>query len=310
MSITVLKAGTQTIVQDLGRPGFAHLGISVSGAADAFSFRIGNQLVDNDPNTAALEITLTGGAYEFGSNAVIVITGSTFDAAIDGQPIGNWKGYNIEKDQCLQINSSRDGARCYVCVQGGFDVTPLLASRSTHLMTGLGGFGGRTLRKGDMLELGHASESQCAKMNNVNEIQRQLNRNKIRVTKGLEGDWFNDDTWNSFLKNQFTVSQAFSRMGIRLEGNVIESSKGNEILTQGVPLGAVQVPGNGQPIISFVEHQTTGGYPRIANVISADLCKVGQLKPGDRFQFALVSMAEAEQIYAEQMKIIHNLKAS
>ena len=309
MSITVLKAGTQTTVQDLGRPGFAHLGISASGAADAFSFRIGNQLVGNDPNTTALEITLTGGEYEFGSNAVIAITGSTFDASIDGQPISNWKGYNIQKGQCLQINSSRDGARCYVCVQGGFDIPLLLACRSTHLMTGLGGFEGRTLRKGDVLELAHASESQCANMNNVEGILKQLNRNTIRVTKGLEGDWFTDDAWDSFLNNQFSVSQTFSRMGIRMEGNSIESSAGHEIVTQGVPLGAVQVPGNGQPIISFVEHQTTGGYPRIANVISADLCKVGQLKPGDRFQFALVSMAEAEQLYAEQMNIIHNLSA-
>jgi allophanate hydrolase subunit 2 len=176
-------------------------------------------------------------------------------------------------------------------------------------MTGLGGFGGRTLRKGDVLELGHASELQCAKMNNVNEIQRQLNCDTIRVTKGLEEDWFNDDSWDSFLNNQFSVSQAFSRMGIRMEGTSIESSSGHEILTQGVPLGAVQVPGNGQPIISFVEHQTTGGYPRIANVISADLCKVGQLKPGDRFQFALVSMAEAEQLYLKQMDFFHNLSA-
>ena len=309
MSITVIKAGTQTTVQDLGRPGFAHLGISASGAADAFSFRIGNQLVGNDPNTAALEITLTGGEYELGSNAVIAITGSEFDASIDDQPITNWNGYKIQKGQCLRINSSRDGARCYVCVQGGFDILPLLACRSTHLMTGLGGFEGRTLRKGDVLELAHASESQCANMNNVEGILKQLNRNTIRVTKGLEGDWFTDDAWDSFLNNQFSVSQTFNRMGIRLVGNSIESSAGHEIVTQGVPLGAVQVPGNGQPIISFVEHQTTGGYPRIANVISADLCKVGQLKPGDRFQFALVSMAEAEQLYAEQMNIIHNLSA-
>ena len=309
MSITVLKAGTQTTVQDSGRPGFAHLGISASGAADAFSFRIGNRLVGNDPNTAALEITLTGGEYGLGSNAIIAITGSAFDVSIDDQPVTNWNGYKIQKGQCLRINSSHDGARCYVCVQGGFDVPPLLSSRSTHLMTGLGGFGGRTLRKGDVLELGHASELQCAKMNNVNEIQRQLNCDTIRVTKGLEEDWFNDDSWDSFLNNQFSVSQAFSRMGIRMEGTSIESSSGHEILTQGVPLGAVQVPGNGQPIISFVEHQTTGGFPRIANVISADLCKVGQLKPGDRFKFALVFMAEAEQLYLEQINFFHNLSA-
>jgi len=306
MSIIVLDPGTQTTVQDLGRPGYAHLGISASGAADAFSFRIGNQLVGNKPNTAALEITLTGGKYEFGSNTVIAITGSTFDTSINDKPVKNWNRYKIQKGQCLRINSSYDGARCYICVKGGFDVPPLLSSRSTHLLTGMGGFEGRTLRKGDVLELEHASELQCAKVNNVNEIKRHLNCDTIRVTKGLEGGWFNDDAWDLFLNKQFSVSHAFSRMGIKLEGNSIGSAAGHEILTQGVPLGAVQIPGNGQPIISFVEHQTTGGYPRIANVISADLCKVGQLKPLDKFQFVLVSMAEAEQLYIEQMNLIND----
>lgn len=308
MSLNVLKAGTQTSIQDLGRPGFAHLGISTSGAADAYSFQIGNKLVGNDPNDAALEITLSGGKYEFDVDAIIAITGSEFDATIDDEPVSNWAAFKVKKDQCVQINSSSNGARCYLCVQGGINVPALLGSRSTHLITGLGGFAGRALQKGDVLDFGQKNETKITRINNVEKIQKHLNRDKIRVTKGLEGDWFDDDAWHDFLNKQYTVSQSFSRMGIRLEvGAIIQSSKGNEIVTQGIPLGAVQVPGNGKPIISFVEHQTTGGYPRIVNVINADLCKVGQLKPGDTFQFELVTLEAAEQLFAEQLNFIHNL---
>ena len=311
MSIHVLKQGLQTTVQDFGRPGYAHLGISTSGAADAFSYQIGNKLVGNDPHDAALEITLSGGEYEFTSDACIALTGSEFNASVDDEQVSIWTRKNINKEQLLKIRSSQDGARCYLCVRGGIDVPILLNSRSTHLMTGLGGYEGRALRKGNVLDTYQSGDNNNrVELINVNEILKHLDRKIIRVIKTMEGDWFNEDVWDLFLNENFTVSQSFSRMGIRLEGNHIQSSQGNEILTQGVPLGAIQVPGSGNPIISFVEHQTTGGYPCIANVISADLCRVGQLKPGDTFQFELVNFEAAEQLYNEQMKFIHNLSAS
>lgn len=311
MSIHVLKQGLQTTVQDLGRPGFAHLGISASGAADAFSIQIGNLLVGNEPNTAALEITITGGKYKFTTDSYIALSGSDFDAQIDGKTVANWTSVSIKKGQCLQVNKSLGGARCYLSVQGGIDVPILLNSRSTHLMTGLGGFDGCVLKKDYVLKIGHVV-NKLTKITLINkqEMEQKLERKTIRVTKGLEGDWFNDDTWELFLNKNFRVSQSFSRMGIRLEGNTIQSTEGNEIMTQGISLGVVQIPGNGEPIISFVEHQTTGGYPRIANIISADFCKVGQLKPGDKFKFALVTIDQAEQLYKMQLKIIHNIAVS
>lgn len=307
MSIHVIKQGMQTTVQDLGRLNYAHLGISATGAADSFSLQIGNKLVGNNSGDAALEFTLTGGEIEFTSDSCIAITGSEFDSTIDSRSVPSWTGINIKNGQVLIIKNTLGGARCYVSVSGGIDVPEFLNSRSTHLMTGLGGFKGRALQKGDVINTGDPEIRRIKKLQNIAEVETFLNRKTVRITQGLEGDCFSDDTWEEFLNEEFTVAQSFSRMGLRLEGEIIQSSIGHEIRTQGIPLGAIQVPGNGQPIISFVEHQTTGGYPRMANVITADLCKVGQLKPGDTFQFELVTLKEAGQLYTEQLNFIHNL---
>ena len=168
----------------------------------------------------------------------------------------------------------------------------------------MGGHYGRALKKGDTLQLGDLESVEKPILFNQS---LDINYSKIRINKGLQSKWFNNETWSQFTSEPFTVSDVSSRMGIRLEGNSIKSSKGNEILTEGIPLGAIQVPGSGGPIISFVEHQTTGGYPKIANVISADLCKVGQLKPGDKFSFQLISIEEGELLRLEQEFFIKSL---
>ena len=303
MSITILKSGVQTTIQDIGRYGYSHFGISSSGAADLFSFRLGNIIVGNPEELAGIEMTLLGGDFKFNSDAVIAITGSPFNLSLDSQEIPYNQSIYVKKNQILSVGITKGGARSYLLVKGGIKTENYLNSKTTHVMSGMGGFMGRPLKKGDILEIDKNNKINITNIpNNLDEI----NTSKIRINKGLQSSYFSDSTWAAFTSKMFTVSEVFSRMGIRLKGNPIHSSKGNEILTEGIPLGAIQVPGGGEPIISFVEHQTTGGYPKIANVISADLCKVGQLKPGDKFQFELISFEDAEILRLEQEAIFNN----
>ena len=303
MSISILKPGVQTTVQDIGRYGYSHFGISSSGAADLFSFRLGNIIVGNAEELAGIEMTLLGADFQFNSDAVIAITGSPFNLSLDRQEIPYNQSIHVKKNQILSVGITKGGARSYLLVKGGIKTENYLKSKTTHVMSGMGGFMGRPLKKGDMLEIDENSKINITDIsNNLDEIDTSI----IRINKGLQSSYFSDSTWAAFTSKMFTVSEVFSRMGIRLKGNSIHSSKGNEILTEGIPLGAIQVPGGGEPIISFVEHQTTGGYPKIANVISADLCKVGQLKPGDKFQFELISFEDAEILLLEQEAIFNN----
>ena len=297
MRLIVLKPGFQSTLQDLGRNGFTHLGISPAGAADLFSFRLGNLLVGNGENDTGLEMTLVGGTYHFNQSVLVVLTGSRFRATLNGAEFPYFKAVHVKKGQELDIGPSQDGARCFLTVKGGFNVPQVLGSRSTHLMTHLGGYKGRALKKGDQINFGYSSTSRAPeKLEKIMEPDRSV----LRVIKGLQYDRFENKIRDIFFRKRFKVSQRSNRMGLRTEGPEIKAGITDEILTEGLPIGAVQVPGNGYPIISFVDHQTTGGYPKIANVIAADLCKVGQLKPGDEFKFQLVSVAEAEKLYFEQ----------
>tara|TARA_B110000196_G_scaffold67133_1_gene56835 strand:- start:2339 stop:3265 length:927 start_codon:yes stop_codon:yes gene_type:complete len=305
MSLIVLKPGLQSTIQDLGRYNYSHFGISASGAADPLSLKIGNLIVGNKESASAIEMTIIGGEFQFDSECYIAISGSEFEASLDNNYITNQKAIDVKKGQILSFGQAKTGARAYLCIQGGIDVDNYLSSKSTHILSGIGGYLGQPISKGDILSFG-------INKNSIKPIIfRQLldmNTSKIRVISGLQNDFFDDKAWSSFISNPFTVSNSSNRMGIRLDGNKILSNIESEIITEGVPLGAIQVPGSGDPIISFVEHQTTGGYPKIANVIIADIHKVGQLKPGDKFQFNLVSKEEAEELRLEQMSFIKNLK--
>tara|TARA_B110000495_G_scaffold68618_1_gene58558 strand:- start:4051 stop:4977 length:927 start_codon:yes stop_codon:yes gene_type:complete len=305
MSLIVLKPGLQSTIQDLGRYNYSHFGISASGAADPLSLKIGNLIVGNKESASAIEMTIIGGEFQFDSECYIAISGSEFEASLDNNYITNQKAIDVKKGQILSIGQAKTGARAYLCIQGGIDVDNYLSSKSTHILSGIGGYLGQPISKGDILSFG-------INKNSIKPIIfRQLldmNTSKIRIISGLQSNFFDDKAWSSFISNPFTVSNSSNRMGIRLDGNKILSNIESEIITEGVPLGAIQVPGSGDPIISFVEHQTTGGYPKIANVIIADIHKVGQLKPGDKFQFNLVSKEEAEELRLEQMSFIKNLK--
>ena len=305
MGLEVLRAGLQSTVQDQGRFGYAHLGISASGAADNFSLIIGNILVGNPKHYAGIEMTIIGDKYRFKSDAYIALTGSEFEAELDNNSIPFWKRLLIKKGQILDIRSTKNGARCYLCVAGGINIKDVMGAKTTHLTSGIGGLHGRILKKLDELDFGLLDDS-IKPIQNLND-SITTDTKIIKVTKGVQWSWFDKNQKNKLFQHQYQVEELSNRMGLRLFGNAIKTNRENEITTAGISLGSIQIPGGGQPIISFVEHQTTGGYPIIANVISADIRKVGQLKAGDCFQFELISLGSAEKLKVDQEKFIHNL---
>ncbi len=307
--LEVLAPGLFTTVQDLGRPGFGVMAVSASGAADTIALRLGNRLVGNEESAAGLEMTLVGGTFRFPHGGVVALTGSDFNATLDGMPIAVWTTLNVRPGHTLAMNATRSGARGYLCVQGGIAVEPFLSSASTHALSGLGGFEGRALKKGDVLNVGGlrgvGETTSYQKRAIAREILRRLMPGRVlRVTAGPQGDWFTESSRRAFYENAFRVAEESNRMGLRLEGTSIAAPVGREMITEGVSLGAIQVPASGQPIILFVEQQTTGGYPKIANVISADLHAVGQLRPRDEIRFELVEMETARSLLKEQERLL------
>jgi len=303
-TIQIKTPGLLTTVQDLGREGFGLIGVSPSGAADPISLRLGNRLVANAESAAGLEMTLLGGTFLFLEGAILALTGSDFGATLDGATVDLGTSVDVRPGGTLRLGATRSGARSYLCVQGGIVVTPFLGSASTHILTGLGGFQGRSLRAGDVLKIGSATKS-FRKRTIAPQAGEHLSLRKVlRVTPGPQMDWFSESALRSFYAGTYRVSEQSNRMGLRLEGAPVSQSAGAEMITEGVSLGAVQVPPGGLPIILFVDQQTTGGYPKIANVISADLHRVGQLRPGDEIQFEEMTLEIARSLLIEQEKLL------
>jgi antagonist of KipI len=302
--IQVQEPGLFTTVQDLGREGFGPMGVSPSGAADAISLRIGNQLVGNAEGTAGLEMTLLGGTFVFPEGGLLALTGSDFGATLDGKPIELWTSFEARAGQGLRLGPTRSGARCYLCVRGGIEVKLFLGSASTHILSGLGGHEGRALRKGDVLKIGEANGSYRKRTVAAKMLEGLSLRKVLRVTPGPQSDWFPESAHQTFYGSAYRVAEESNRMGLRLEGAPIPAPPGGEMISEGVALGAIQVPEGGQPIVLFVEQQTTGGYPKIANVISADFHSLGQLRPRDEVRFERVGWETARSLLREQEKLL------
>jgi len=302
--IQVQEPGLFTTVQDLGREGFGPLGVSASGAADAISLRLGNRLVGNAEGAAGLEMTLLGGTFLFPEGAVIVLAGSDFGATLDGKPVELWTAFESRPGQALRMGPTRYGARCYLCVRGGIAVKLFLGSASTHILSGLGGHDGRALRKGDVLKIGAESEAIHGRTLTARALKEVQPRKILRVTAGPQSDWFPESARRLFYESRYRVAEESNRMGIRLEGAIIPVPSGGEMISEGVSLGAIQVPEGGKPIILSVEQQTTGGYPKIANVISADFHSLGQLRPRDEIRFERVDWETARALLREQEELM------
>jgi antagonist of KipI len=302
--IQVLKPGMFTTVQDLGREMYGTYGVSSSGAADAVSLRIGNQLVGNDAGAAGLEMTLLGGTFVFPEGGHVALTGSDFGATIDGAPVTMWMSTDICAGQTLVVGATRSGARSYLCVRGGIAVKLFLGSASTHVLSGLGGFEGRALEQGDSLGIGVFKGGVVQRKLSERAAATFTAKKILRVTPGLQRDWFDRTAQELFDSSVYRVTEDCNRMGLRLAGPGIARAAEREFISEGVALGAVQVPESGMPIILFVEQQTTGGYPKIANVIAADFHRLGQLRPRDEMRFELVSWERARELFREQEELL------
>jgi len=299
VTISVVKPGLFTTVQDLGRYGLAHLGISPAGAADALSLRIANLLVGNEENAPALEMTLLGGTVSFEQPAVVALTGASCECKLGSSTVPANQAVEIAAGSVLQCGSTTDGARCYLAVRGGFEVPLVMGSASTDVRGRFGGVEGRRLQKGDVLRIGKARKTQPRRLRaGASEMLRGAG--SIRVTRGAQYDWFDTGTYASFFGIPYLVSEQSDRAGLRLQGEAVPPREKTQLLTDGIPLGAIQVPHDGQPIILFVDQQTTGGYPKIANVIAADMHRIGQLRPREEVRFAEVSIAEAVEALRAQ----------
>lgn len=305
-SLLVENPGWLTTVQDLGRPGFGALGVSPSGAADPVALRLGNLLVGNEPGAAALEMTLVGGRYLFPEGGIIALAGADFGAKLNGQPLEMWIPHAVRPGGTLELGLTRAGSRCYLCIAGGIQVEQFLGSASTHLLSGLGGVAGRALRKGDALQFG-APEQRIRRRRISAQVLETLKPGKcLRVTRGPQADWFSEATVRAFYDGAFRVSEDSDRLGLRLEGALLALELQREMISESVSLGAVQVTPSGQPIVLFVEQQTAGGYPKIANVIGADLHCIGQLRPRDEITFTRVSLEEARALWIAQQRLLNS----
>ncbi len=303
-SLVVESPGLLTTVQDFGRVGYGPLGISASGAADPIALRLGNLVLGNEAGASGLEMTLLGGTFSFPEGAITALTGADFGATIDGHSVEMWTPLTIPPGAKLVLGPTRNFARGYLTVAGGIQVTPFLGSASTHLLSGLGGYEGRALQTGDALRLGTPAKKILNQRISQTVLLTLKPRRVLRVTEGPQINQFSEEAKQIFFRSIFRVSETSDRLGLRLEGHSIQSTLPGETITEGAPLGAIQVTPSGQPIILFVEQQTTGGYPKIANVIGVDLHRVGQLRPRVEIRFERTSLAVARSLWLEQERLL------
>jgi KipI family sensor histidine kinase inhibitor len=290
--ITVVRPGLLTTIQDLGRWGYQHLGVPVSGSIDPASHRLANALLGNLPDAATLEATILGPELRFEQDATIAVTGGDLQPMLDGTPLTMGSPVRCPSGSVLRFGNRRAGARAYVAVDGGIAVPPVLGSRATHVMSALGGIAGRALRAGDRIPLGDRQPSSA--LTARDRRTREGGSVRLRVMTGPQLEYAHPSTLQVLQETQFTVSPQSDRMGYRLAGNTLPTrGKSGEMISDATVVGAVQVPPSGQPILLMADRQTTGGYPQVAVVITADLPLAAQLSPGDSIQFELCSRADA-----------------
>ena len=309
----VLSPGIMSTVQDLGRFGCARYGVAASGALDGFAVRVGNLLVGNDENAAVVETTLMGLRIKVLRDTVVAVTGGDLQARTGGETLPGWRSHLVREGETIAFSGPLSGFRSYLAVAGGIHVAPVMGSRSTNLASGFGGFEGRPLRKGDILAVEPVKDAvRCADRGFMPEaVPAYASPWRLRVVWGPQDDHFSEAGKQTFVTAPFTVSPDSDRTGIRLKGAVVARKPGMEesIISEGILSGAIQVPGDGQPIIILGE-TASGGYRKISTVISADLPLLGQITPGDEVAFEAVSNHEAVQALRKMEDKIDALKRS
>ncbi|GAB6433363.1 biotin-dependent carboxyltransferase family protein [Bacillus luti] len=322
MDVEVLHAGMFTTVQDLGRSHYQQYGVPVGGAMDQNALRMINMLVGNEENEAGLEMTIMGPKLLIKKTTLLAISGADMEPLLNGERIPLWRPILAEEGSMLCFGKAKSGCRAYVTFAGGIHIDRTMGSKSTYIRAAIGGIEGRMLKKGDYFQIGtgadiasrfiqrlHDEERVKMKWAICNDALPKYKKHPIlRVITDFEYDQFTESSKDSFFTKEYKVSNYADRMGYRLDGEVLNRVVEKEILSSPVTFGTIQVPNGGQPIILMADRQTTGGYPRIGNVISVDLPLLAQLKPGDCVSFEKITIEEAEQLYIEQEKDMSLLK--
>lgn len=283
-------------VQDFGRPRHQHLGVPVSGVLDPTALRLANALVGNPGGTEALEIRMMGPTLEVEAGSVrVALTGTRAPLEVLGEEtiaLPAHQSVSLTRGQRFRVGALPDGATAILAVEGGFALPQIYGSRSTYGRAGIGGFQGRALAEGDAIPL---RLEEAPSRGEVRLDDGYLDeRGPFRVILGPQRDFFTEAAITTFLSNAYTVTREADRMGMRLDGPVLTHARGYNIVSDGIVTGAVQVPGNGLPIVLLADHQTTGGYPKLGAVISADIPRLGRLRPGDEIRFEEVTVEAAE----------------
>lgn len=298
----VVEGGLFTTVQDLGRYGYQRYGVPVSGAMDPYALRMSNVLLGNPEGAAVLEITLVGPKLRFLAETTIVLGGTDLAPRLDGQSVPMWRVLRVSGGSLLSFDGPMAGMRTYLAVPGGIDVPTIMGSKSTYVRGTLGGFQGRILKPGDRLPALPDGNDPSPTGTRVPSrlISAHGHEHRLRVVMGPQADAFTPEGIATFLSSTYTVSRQSDRVGYRLEGPAIDHLKGADIISDGIPFGAVQVTGDGLPVVLMADRGTTGGYTKIAAVISVDIGKLAQAIPGDMVTFQAVSMEEAHRHLKEQ----------
>jgi biotin-dependent carboxylase-like uncharacterized protein len=305
--LSVQDGGPLTTIQDAGRFGHLRVGIPTSGPMDRDAFLLANRLVGNPDDAAALECTLIGPRLELTDARLIAVTGADMTPTVNGAAIPMWEAVPVKAGDVLKLGPARAGVRAYVAVAGGLDTPRVLGSRATYVRGRLGGIGGRALRKGDRLPLGAASVPYAGAR------PRRLRAGRapaygaeatVAVTLGPQDDRFTSAGIAALLEGPYELSPQSDRMGARLKGPFIEHTRGHDIVSDGVPMGGIQVIGEGQPIVLLADRQSAGGYTKIATVCSFDLPRIAQLKPGGRLTFRRVTVAEAHAMLRDSIRAL------
>ena len=303
-ALFVADPGLLTTVQDLGRFGHQRVGVPPSGPMDRPAFVMANRLVGNPDGAAALECTIKGPRLEVRQAATVAVAGAPMGFSVNGQAAAPWAGVSVRPGDVIAFQMASAGCRAYLAVAGGIDVPLALGSRATYLRGRLGGLGGRALQKGDALPVGTPGPGAARVGRMVPEDRRPAYpaERECRVILGPQDDRFTAEGIRAFLEGPYEVTPQADRMGYRLKGPEIPHVRGHDIVSDGIPLGGIQVPGERQPIVLLADRQTTGGYTKIATVIGVDIGAIGQTRPGQRIRFRRVSLEEAHAARAAEAR--------
>lgn len=307
MGIEVLNPGFLTTVQDFGRVGYQKLGISPSGVLDRRAAALANLLVDNPVGEAVLELTMTGPELRFTADNFVAVTGADFSPVLNGEPVPSYAAIPVKAGEILSLGQAKSGCRAYLAFAGGLDVPAVMGSKSTNLKCGFGGYQGRRLRAGDTI--GFASPKTELPFFPLRTLKVPSFGSEItlRVVPGPQDDAFTESGIRTFFGETYRVTPRFDRMGCALDGPAVEYREKADIISDGIPAGAVQIPSNGKPIIMLADRQTTGGYTKIGTVAAVDLPLLAQCQAGNSIRFQQISVGSAQKLLRKEARKLRKL---